>query len=227
MVAVAIIGADGAGKSTIAHRLVEDSPATFKYLYMGMNPGSANLALPTSRLVYALKRNKAARAGKPAKSLHSMEYRRDNRGPIMATLRLANRLTEECFRQSVSWWYQARGFVVVYDRHFLFEHAAGTTRKRRLTDRIHLRFLASIYPKPDLTIMLDADPEVLYSRKQEVSVAYLAGRRKAFLTLGATLDTFHIVDAEQPLDMVYAEVCEHISRLPQRKSDRSIQGEDR
>ena len=55
MFAVAVIGADGAGKTTVTKRLLETLPVRMKYLYMGWNPESSNFALPTSRLMLHLK----------------------------------------------------------------------------------------------------------------------------------------------------------------------------
>jgi GTPase SAR1 family protein len=50
MFTVALIGGDGAGKTTIANRLVEDLPFRVKYLYMGFSTISSNAALPTTKL---------------------------------------------------------------------------------------------------------------------------------------------------------------------------------
>lgn len=232
MVTVAIVGGDGAGKTSIARRLVEEDPIRFRYLYMGMNPQSSNLALPTSRLVYAWKLrrvrgNGVSRSAAGATSLHSMENRRDRRGPFLATVRLFNRLAEEIVRQIASEVLQVRGFIVIYDRHFLFDHTHSGSKRRRLTDRIHLFFLERIYPKPTLTVFLDAPPEILYERTREVPVSYLANRRRVFLEVGASLDRFVTVDADRPPDIVFKEVRETISGFFGEQSGRSRAGRRR
>ncbi len=221
MTTVAIIGADGAGKTTIANRLVESFPLPVKYLYMGMNPQSSNFALPTSRLIYRLKMNRfqrqsyASENGVPAfMSLHTIEHRRDRRGRIGAGARLLNRMAEETYRQFVSWIFQLRGYIVLYDRHFLFDFSTKnhevSDHSKRLSSRIHLWFLNHIYPMPDLIIFLDAPPEILLTRKQEVPLEYLQARREAFLDKGEEVSGFVRVDADQPLDTVYEEVSNHI-----------------
>ena len=128
MTAIALIGGDGAGKTTLAERLVADYPKPVKYLYMGINAGSSNIALPSTRLMYALKtrkvraeRSERGEVSKDSISLYKLEDRRDKRGKLWSILRLMNRIAEESFRQVVSWTYQLRGFVVIYDRHFLFD----------------------------------------------------------------------------------------------------------
>ena len=53
---LALIGPDGAGKTTVARRLAEVLPLPVTYLYMGVSPESSNLLLPTTRLVHAIRR---------------------------------------------------------------------------------------------------------------------------------------------------------------------------
>jgi hypothetical protein len=56
MFTVALIGPDGAGKTTIGRRLEHALPRPVKYIYMGVNLDSSNVMLPTTRLVKAIKR---------------------------------------------------------------------------------------------------------------------------------------------------------------------------
>ena len=56
MFTVALIGPDGAGKSTIGRKLQEISPLPMKYVYMGVNLESSNLVLLTTRLLLEIKR---------------------------------------------------------------------------------------------------------------------------------------------------------------------------
>ena len=60
---VALVGADGSGKSTIS-RMLETAPlpAPVKRIYMGVNLEASSLMLPTTRLLVAVKR---ARGGHP------------------------------------------------------------------------------------------------------------------------------------------------------------------
>ena len=56
MFTVALIGPDGAGKSTISRRLQASINRPIKYVYMGINLEASNIMLPTTRLMLALKR---------------------------------------------------------------------------------------------------------------------------------------------------------------------------
>lgn len=217
MTAVALIGCDGAGKTTIAEMLVSREPFPVRYIYMGVNAASSNISLPTTRLVYEMKVRKVRRrrqetgedVGAPV-SLHGLKHRRDDRGKVWAAARLLNRLAEESLRLAVSIWYQARGYVVIYDRHFVFDYGASSNR---MSDRIHRWFLEKVYPKPDLVLFLDAPPEMLFARKPEVPVSYLEQRREAYLRSGESVGRFETVDAAQSLDNVYEDVVDRVAVL--------------
>ena len=225
MPTVALIGPDGTGKTTIAKALVGSGVAPMKYLYMGVSIESSNVALPSSRLIYRLKlaahKRSLRAAGRPIPdnlNLHGLEHRSDRRGKLGAVGRLAHRLSEEIYRQLVSWRYQRQGYLVVYDRHFLFDvHPRPSDRHtpRRLTDRIHNWFLYSVYPRPDLVVLLDAAPEILYERKQEVPPAYLQNVREALLEKCEYAEHWIQIDASRPLDDVIEAISDAIvSRFP-------------
>jgi len=137
-------------------------------------------------------------------TLHSLEHRIDRRGKLGAIGRLLRRVSEESYRQLVSWIYQLGGNVVLYDRHFLFDACPtpADSRKYRFTDRIHFWFLRKLYPRPGLTIFLDAPPEVLYARKQEVPIEYLERTRLELAQKSCYAKKFVKVDTTQPLDEV-------------------------
>jgi thymidylate kinase len=181
----------------------------FKYLYMGVDISASNLALPSSRLAERLKRRQRNASVGGARAIPSD---RQNRGRLRAIARLANRLAEEWFRQLVSWFYQRRGFVVLYDRHFVFDFApeiAGDGPET-LDKRLHRWALTHLYPRPGLVIFLDAPGAVLFARKGESTAEELERRRQAFLRQGERLPNFVRVDATRPLENVYEEIVRRI-----------------
>ena len=68
-------------------------------------------------------------------------------------------------------------------------------------------------PQPDLVFFLDAAPEVLLSRKQEVSLEALEKSRAAYLKLAASHSRFRIIDASCPPDQVVEEVFGKIEEI--------------
>ena len=211
MATVALIGPDGAGKTTITRMLQQSRDVPVKYLYMGVDIPASNIALPTSRWLERMK----SRAGQPdVPGAVAPSQRGRRRGGMRDMARLANRLAEEWFRQAVSWCHQARGFVVLYDRHFVYDFAPEITGGDEPLDRrIHGWCLRHLYPRPDLVIFLDAPGALLYARKGESSIEELERRRQGFLELGRRIHGFVRVDASRTLPEVHAEVAAHIAHL--------------
>src|SRR5690606_34602142 len=63
MASVALIGPDGAGKTTLTRMLEQSDVLPFRYLYMGIDIPASSLALPTSRLIERLKQRGPAAGG--------------------------------------------------------------------------------------------------------------------------------------------------------------------
>lgn len=221
MFTVALIGGDGAGKTTIANAIIQSSGLPIKYLYMGLSTRSSNHALPTSRLVLFLKQRmykkevqKSAGTLPDEMPASQLEYSENTHGWVWNTARFLNRLAEAWYRQFLSINYQLRGYVVVYDRHSFFDAAPGVINSQNqslfLLDRLYLWIISHWYPRPTLTIFLDAPADLLYRRKGEATPEYLEQQRNVFLNRGKKLAHFIRVDASQPLDTVLSEVMQHI-----------------
>jgi thymidylate kinase len=211
---VALIGCDGAGKTTVARALERRPDLQIRYLYMGVSPDSSNRQLPTTKLAHALKRRRGAppdTAGPrehPPGPLPPASLPKRVRRSMRSTLRTTNRVAEEWYRQLLASTYRRRGEIVLFDRHFVADfHAADVAGQHRtLARRVHGLLLQHVYPKPDLVIFLDAPPEVLFARKGEGTIASLARRRREYLQLAESTDNFAVVEATQPLDDVVGEV---------------------
>lgn len=216
MFSVALVGPDGAGKSTVSRALLESSPFPCKVIYMGDNLEACNLALPTSRLLRYLRerrrdRNKAgAQNGGPLPATGGSRTK-SPRQILWAVARLVNFLGEEWYRQLLSWSCQARGYIVLYDRHFLFDFSLDGVDSdvSAFERRLHRWILTRLYPRPSLAVYLDAPAEVLFARKGEKSPEELENRRQAFLHQTTQFRNFARVDGTQPP----SQVCAEVSRL--------------
>jgi thymidylate kinase len=221
---VAIIGADGSGKTSVARAILESESLRFRYVYMGRSLSSANYALPTTRLLNRLKKD-SVRGPVPGDGslspgeLMSGEMRRrlPVRGRVVKALGLINRIAEEWYRQLVIQVFRVRGFSVLCDRHFLFEYcpdsAVNYHADDRLSVRIHRWMLSKCYPQPHLVIHLFARPEVLHARKPEWTVDHLAKSQMAMRDQGRKARCYLEVDAARPLEVVIADVNRLIGQL--------------
>jgi thymidylate kinase len=207
MFTVALIGPDGAGKSTIGRQLIDKLPLPVKYVYMGVNLDSSNLVLPTTRLLLEVKRVRGGRpnmAGPPDPTRvrpRPKSALKRVAAELRTGLRLANLMAEEWFRQVLVWYYHRRGYIVLCDRHFFVDYyaydVAGNDPGRPLANRLHGLILRRFYPRPDLIICLDAPAEVLFARKGEGTPELLERRRQEYLQLRQVAPHFVIVDATQ------------------------------
>jgi thymidylate kinase len=218
MLSVALIGPDGAGKTTISRRLEQSLPVPVKYVYMGVNLASSNVLLPTSWLIVGIRRafgwTEHRGVSVPAQRLEDESP--SHRNVIMRAitflrsyLRLVNLLAEECFRHNLVWYYQRCGKIVLLDRWFFADYytANYTDQQRRpLSKRIHAFMLERVYPKPDLVIYLEAPAKTLFARKGEGTLEGLERQCRNYQQLSSVVKHFAVVDASQEEHIVAGKV---------------------
>src|SRR5262249_25839246 len=127
MFSVALVGPDGAGKTTIGRRLERTFPIPLKYVYMGDNLDACNFLLPTTRLArkFAHARRGHQVIGGSSDRLRPVGLAARTAAILRATIIWANhQVAEEWFRQLLAWYYQRRGTIVLFDRHFLADYYA-------------------------------------------------------------------------------------------------------
>jgi thymidylate kinase len=217
-ISVALIGADGAGKTTVGRQLESSAELPCKYIYMGANGQAGNVVLPTTRLYRALRRSRGAAAGAGPvipgrRRTRDGPQTRSRTAALTARIYILHLMCEEVFRQIVASYYRWRGFIVVFDRHVYFdfqEHVGPAGGHRSLLHRLHGILLQRIYSRPELVICLDAPAELLLARKGEGTVEALDYWRQEYLNIGKRCPHFVVVDATQPEHEVLRQVTSHV-----------------
>ena len=119
----------------------------------------------------------------------------------------------------MNWWVgwfsglrqSSRRGIVFYDR-FHGDLLVDPRRYRYGGPLCLARLACNLMPQPDLVVFLDAEPDVLLSRKQEVSRAALERARSAYLRF-AKGRRFKVLDASKPLSEVVSQVHVELLRL--------------
>ena len=188
---VALLGPDGAGKTSLAQSLARDLQLRARPMYMGANFGANPTGLPFLRWVKKL--------GQPRHRLF---------GTPLKGVRLAARLAEHVYRVGMARYHTLRGRFVIFDR---FVHDSWLNPKpSSLTSRLRRAVLESGWPTPDLVILLDAPGEILYARKKEHSPEWLEDKRQGYRCLATRVPQMKIVDATRPESEVRHEIAQLI-----------------
>ena len=114
------------------------------------------------------------------------------------------------------WWKELRksgrkGFVI-FDR-FHADLLVDPKRYRYGGSMWLANLACRLMPQPDLVLFLDAQPDVLLSRKQEVSRASLEQSRDKYLDLGKSYHQFLMIDVNRPLEIVIQDVVSRIDAI--------------
>jgi thymidylate kinase len=222
-ISAAIIGVDGAGKTTVAKAVQRQLGAPASYIYGGVSLQTSPVMLPTTRLLIELKRRQGHRADMVAPRGENQGGDHLGLSAVRSTLLLANWIAEESFRQLLAWYQQRRGRVVIFDRHFFCDYHArdmDDSTSRTMVQRLHAFFLQRVYPLPDLVIHLDAPIEVLQSRKPGFDPEPRMRKSEEYRRLQFVVPRYIAIDASRPLDQVVDDVCEAIRRFPSGPSSR-------
>jgi thiamine kinase-like enzyme/thymidylate kinase len=140
---VVIIGVDGSGKSTLTKLLLEKNTGYISTGYLGYRQYSTSIAHLLFRLQ---KKSRLESITHKFLSLLVLIWT-----PIDMRKRMFN---AEAWRPSV-----------VYDRHPEYEIQTNS-----IILRMRRRWASFIIPKPDMVVLCDGDPNVIWSRKKEMSI---------------------------------------------------------
>jgi len=108
-----------------------------------------------------------------------------------------------------------RGRLVLGDR-YLFNYHLDPSSVRYGASSLWVRLALHVIPKPDLVISLVADPEVIHTRKAELTISEITDRlirARALKPLGFNLVE---ISADAPLKAVIASVADAILRETSR-----------
>lgn len=200
---IAFLGPDGSGKSAVIAEVSQQLAPAFRQVeYRHLRPG--RLGKQTGHTIVTDPHAQPPRGmlGSLAKLLH---------------------FWGRYWNGTLFWLYPARvrSTLVLFDRYFQ-DLQADPKRYRYSASLAPARILGHWLPQPDMVFILDAPPEALQARKQEVPFAESARQRGAYLKLACEFRQASVVDAAQPLEQVVATILGHIIVFMERRTARRL-----
>jgi thymidylate kinase len=183
---VAIIGPDGAGKDTVIAGLCDGVRTAFRRIHK--YHWRPHVLFP--------RKDAPAVTDPHAKSA---------RGPMLSSLYLLFFVFDYWIGYALRVRPAlARGTLVIFDRYF-YDVIVDPKRARFGGPKWLPGLLARLVPGPDLILLLDADAQVMFARKGELSVAELDRQRQAYrdMSVGAALRT--VVSTNQTVEQSIAD----------------------
>jgi thymidylate kinase len=183
---VAVLGPDGSGKDTVINGLSHEIERGFRRTaFYHWRP---NLLLP-------------AKAAVPITDPHA----KAPRGPFLSSLYLMGFVLDYWIGYAIRIRHGlARGTLVVFDRYF-YDVIVDPKRARFGGPRWFAILLARLVPSPDLTLVLDANENIMFARKGELSVDELRRQRLAYRELSVGITARKTVQTDQAIDRSVAD----------------------
>ena len=200
---IAIIGPDGAGKSGVIDAISEQ----FRFAY--------------DRVKRFHLRPKTLRPGSGTQQVVTNPHARPPRGILLSVLKVLFLMADYwlgyalCIAPAMR-----RSQLIVFDR-YIYDLVVDSKRVRYGGPAWILRLAARLVPHPDLVILLDAPPEVLWARKREVPFDEVVRQRLEYCRVARKLPFAKIVIAAQPLaDVIHDVDCAIVDYFERRTAQR-------
>ena len=203
-----VLGTDGAGKTTQARRLTEALQVDgrrVRYLYCQHRPFFLWLLKLPARLLFMRKTDQF-------RNYDDYKARKDavaNRQPWLTRIYAWLWLFDVWMQ---TWprvlWAGTHSDVILLDRYYLdWIVNLGVLQGQGLESMLRdARRFERLLPRANLHVFLNVSEEVAFLRKNDIqSVRYLRERKERYLQL-APFYGFHLVDADQPADQVFATI---------------------
>lgn len=216
---ISFSGIDGAGKSTqidnVCRRLEQEG---LRYRLLTFWDDAAMLKSVREGAGHRIFGGDKG-VGSPEKPIE----RRDKnvRSPLMTLVRLGlYSLDALSLRAVARRALQSQVDVVIFDR-YIFDELANLDLRNPLA-RLYVRVVARLVPRPQLAMILDANPEQAHARKPEYPLPFLLENRNAYLRLSEFLGSMTVIPP-MPLEQAKAEVAR---RVMQRAFVRKMRNAD-
>lgn len=109
--------------------------------------------------------------------------------------------------------------LVIYDRYY-YDYYVDMKRYQYNLPKWLPKVLEFSIPKPDLIFILDAPAEILYKRKQELTIEELKRQRNEYKKVANKMKNAIIIDASQSIEVVVGEITTNILLKKQKQTSK-------
>jgi thymidylate kinase len=213
-VSVAVLGPDGAGKTTLVSALPGALGGDALVVYMGVNRDSRTHALPTMRWAQRwVAPAAAAGSTTPAPGAPTAARRLARLRRIVTRVHL---LLDQAYRVGVGMRARRRGRTVIFDRYLYDAEVDALVDGRDRREQQILRWIRRRFPAPDLVVVLDAPGHVLLARNGEHDVQRRDRLRRAYADIAAEVPALAVIDVRQDAAAVLSEA---VAAIEVRRGD--------
>jgi dTMP kinase len=187
---IALMGADGAGKSTIARALKSELDRTGRpsvVTWATLRPVLSRPAIKLAKFLFVRKHDKftdyTAHIEAKQAGLRKLRWAHE----IFLILMVLDYLPQAFFKVVVPWW---RGRYVICDRYYYDLMLEYTEISKGSTDRMVrlVRAMSRLLPGPHLSFFVDVPVEVALARKRDIpSARYLEAKGDLYRRLARAL----------------------------------------
>ena len=211
---IALLGPDGSGKSTIAKHILERVSGSFhgekiQYWRPYLLPAMGRLKFwnPSEDI-----------ATNPRPHDHPKQNR------IKSFIRFFYYLADYLIGYPIKiYWAKVKKKIIIFDRYY-YDYLVDLHRYNFNLPKWIPKFFLPLISAPDLTIYLDADPEVLHNRKKELPLHELKRQCEEFKKALAQIPNSMSVLADKPINEIVSEVSYQILKKKSLQTKKILNG---
>jgi thymidylate kinase len=208
-----VLGTDGAGKTTLATRLAKAmGEEGWAYSYCQVMPTLLRPAKWLAGRLFMRRTDQFKDYDAYLARKRSVSAGRRRLTRLYALAWYADFLVQAWWKLAGPWW---AGANLVMDRYYLDVVVnQGVLQENDIDGMLRdARLLERLLPKADRHVFLDVSEDVAFARRDDIqSTAYLLERKRRYLELAPHFG-FTKLDANQPIDAVFAEARRLIAEI--------------